>query len=97
MCISSIFLQLAHTNTHVNHHYLANGRIGSSEAASIDDGSSDGKNDVVYIYPDVFPQERADEIKAAANLGLLDLGEIFSSWCNLFICALKSLCRYLLL
>ena len=65
------------------------GRIGSFKAASIDDGSSDGKNDVVYIYPDVFPQERADEIKAAANLGLLDLGEIFSSWCNLFICALK--------
>ena len=78
MCISSIFLQLAHTNTHVNHHYLANGRIGSSKAASIDDGSSNGQTDVVYIYPDMFPQQRADdEIKAAANLKSLDLGEIF--------------------
>ena len=54
------------------------GRIGSFQAASM----PNGQNDVVYIYPDIFPQqradERADEIEADANLNLLpDLGEIF--------------------
>jgi len=57
------------------------GRTGSFQAASIDDGPSNGQNDVVYIYPDIFPQqradERADEIEADANLNLLDLGEIY--------------------
>ena len=52
------------------------GRIGSFQAASIDDGSSNGQN-VVNIYPDIFPNKGGDEIEADANLSLLDLGEIF--------------------
>ena len=53
------------------------GRIGSFQAASIGDGSSNGQNDVVYIYPDVFPNQGDDGIKADANLNSIDLGEIF--------------------
>ena len=53
------------------------GRIGSFQAASIGDGSSNGQNDVVYIYPDVFPNQEGDDIEADANLNSIDLGEIF--------------------
>ena len=45
------------------------GRIGSFQAASM----PNGQNDVVYIYPDIFP----NDIEADANLNLLDLGEIY--------------------
>ena len=45
------------------------GRIGSVLAASM----PNGQNDVVYIYPDIFP----NDIEADASLNLLDLGEIY--------------------
>ena len=70
------------------------GRIGSFQAASIDHGTSNGHN-VVKIYPDIFPNQRADDIEADANLNLLDLGEIYLFFTE--ICALKSLCWYRLL
>ena len=60
------------------------GRIGSFQAASIDE------QNVVNI----FPNQVGDDIEADANPNLLDLGEIFLL---AVIYALKSLCRYLLL
>ena len=78
------------------------GRIGNFQAASIDHGTSNGQN-VVKIYPDIFPNQRADQgptwaddIEADANLNLLDVGEIYFFFATVFF-ALKSLCRYRLL